>query len=143
MQTWQILTIIAIISITLEIFVPSFVFFPLGVGLLISAILSIWFPDPPEIIFISAVSIFLFFVLMRYLFKLYIKQQPESGILDKYVDQQVLVIKKVSSFKKGEVQVFGEKWSAISHSSEHDFMIGDHAVVKQISGNKLVIAPCE
>ena len=142
METWQFLTSLGIIFIIIEIFVPSFIMFPIGIGLLLSGLLSVYFPDPPEIVFITSFTIITVFFSMKYLFKYFSFggiYGKNIGNLDKYINQRVLVMEKVSFEKKGKVKVFGEEWSAISISNTDCFMPSDHAIVKKISGNKLVI----
>lgn len=59
--------------------------------------------------------------------------------VDSLLGQEVLVVKKISEFQKGEVKVRGGIiWSASSESSK-EIPSGEHCVVEKIEGNTLVV----
>ena len=138
-STWHILLLLSIVFMIAEVFVPSFIFFPLGVGLLVSAVVSIWIPDPPEIIWISAGLMAVVFFALRRVVRPLMPEKQERTAGDRYLGKQVVVVSPLDHLRSGEVTLYGESWTALSWSDQDRFVQDEVALIKGIRGNKLLL----
>jgi len=120
--------------------VPAFVLFPIGVGILLSALVSVWVPSSPDIVWVSAVIVGVVFFSLRKIYRLFHPEKPVSTAADRYVGQRVEVMSKVDYVHKdGEVKLYGEAWTAMSLHKDEVFEKNEVAVVAAIDGNKLLL----
>ena len=141
--TWQILLFLAVIFLIAEIFVPSFVMLPIGIGLLVSAIVSLWVSKMPDIIYITAALILLVFLTIRSIEHFLFPQTAPETVMEKYVGQRVRVLSYVDYDQVGEVKFQEESWRAVALNDGYVFQPNEYATVKEVRGNKLILAPLE
>ena len=139
-EPWQLLLALGALFLIIEIFAPSFVFLPIGVGLLISSLIAVWVPESPEIIYISAIIITVVFLSLRTTLRWLVPARQEQTAADRYKGKLVTVVSPVSQKDPGEAKLYGESWTAISYHAEETFQVDDKAVVIGIDGNKLLLA---
>ena len=141
--TWQILLFLAVIFLIAEIFLPSLVMLPIGIGLLVSAIVSLWVSEVPDILYITAALILLVFLTIRSLAHFLFPETASETIMEKYVGQRVRVLSHVDCNQVGEVKFQEEKWRAVALNDGYVFEPNDYATVKEVKGNKLILVPVE
>ncbi len=61
---------------------------------------------------------------------------------DRFIGMTAVVTKAIKESQKGEVLVEYQKWPAISKNNK-EFQEGDHVVIVEISGNKMIVKEIE
>ncbi|MGM0508020.1 MAG: NfeD family protein [Fusobacteriota bacterium] len=131
----EVLFILGIILIILEMFTPSsFIFFGIGVGTLITGIISLWIEDITMLIIIDIIlSMGIFFFMRK---KEIFNPNTEYKSNNKtYIGKEVEVIKKLDDGNY-RVKIFGEEWMGIC---KKDLEKGDKVKVSEIDGNKMIL----
>lgn len=141
METWQFLCALGFILCIAEIFIPSFVLLPIGVGMLITSVISIWVPGAPEILIIAAVVTSVVLILSRVLFLKFLSHHnaETKTVVNRCIGQKVLIVSRVDATTPGLVRFQEEEWRALASRSEDVFQENEHGFVVAINGNKLML----
>ena len=138
---WQIWMILGIVFIIIEIFDPSFFFISLGIGAIITSLLSM-IPflgnSVPLQIFIFAVLSFISFLFMRKLGKKVLSKPGGNTNVYALKGQNGFVTKEIPAEGKGYVKIGGEEWPAIEIDNKA-VELGAKVVVEGIEGNKVIV----
>ena len=137
------------ILVWVAVFVASLVF-----ELCTEALVSIWFcvgalvagvvtyiPGMPwwgELIVFAAVSL-ISFLIIRPLVNRRMKRIQSRTNVDSIIQKKGIVIKKITTFEKGQVKINDTIWNAIKRDSDDDIENGDVVEVIAIHGNKLLV----
>lgn len=141
LEPWAIWLIIGIVCVIIEIFDPAFFFLALGVGAIVTSLLSL---TPlvrdsliGQLLFFAVLS-FVTFLLMRKLGKKVLSDSGEETNVYALKGKTGLVTQKIPSKGRGRVKIGGEEWSAICED-ESEIEVGSHIVVLGVEGNKLIV----
>ncbi len=138
---WQIWMILGIGFIIIEIFDPAFFFFSLGIGAIITSLLSlipILGNSVPLQILIFAVLSFISFLFMRKLGKKLLSKPGGNTNVYALKGQNGFVTKEIPAEGKGYVKIGGEEWPAIEVENKA-VELGAKVVVEGIEGNKVIV----
>ncbi|MDR1052825.1 MAG: NfeD family protein [Planctomycetaceae bacterium] len=64
----------------------------------------------------------------------------EKTNVDGLIEQEALVVKRISKFEKGEIKVNGQIWTAIPENSI-EIEAGQKCIIVEISGVKAIVKP--
>jgi len=138
---WQIWMMLGIGFIIIEIFDPAFFFFSLGIGAIITSLLSL-IPflgnSVPLQILIFAVLSFISFLFMRKLGKKLLSKPGGNTNFYALKGQNGFVTKEIPAEGKGYVKIGGEEWPAIEVENKA-VELGAKVVVEGIEGNKVIV----
>jgi membrane protein implicated in regulation of membrane protease activity len=138
MSIWAIWVALGIICLIIEIFVPGFVFFGLGIGAIITG-LTAGFTNIYIQLVIFAVSTTVSFLLMRRFASFILKKDNVQSNVFALHGKTGIVTGVILPNKKGVVKVESEEWSAVSQ--DETLTIPENSVVKVVGseGNKLFV----
>jgi membrane protein implicated in regulation of membrane protease activity len=141
LEPWAIWLIIGIIAVIIEIFDPAFFFLALGVGAIVTSLLSLT-PLIRDSLFgqliIFAVLSFVTFLLMKKLGKKVLADSGEETNVYALKGKTGVVTQKIYSQARGRVKIGGEEWSAICED-DSELEVDSRVVVLGIDGNKLIV----
>lgn len=138
---WHIWMIIGIGFIIIEIFDPAFFFISLGIGAIITGLLSM-LPllgnSVPVQILIFAIFSFISFLFMRKLGKKVLANPGEETNVYALIGKGGMITKEIPEEGKGYAKIGGEEWVAIGENNEA-IELGAKITVLAIDGNKLIV----
>ena len=136
MQLWTIFVIAGLISLILEMIVPTMFFLNFAVAGLITAILAIFITKWVHLVLIFvALSLVSIVFLRPILIKHKDSKENQTGMQDKYIDKIVKVKEPVSKFS-GAITIYDERWEARCESDE---TIPEGAEVRIVKYDSLIL----
>ena len=136
---WQIWLIIAILFFILEIFDPAFLLFRLGIGALITMVVSIFVDSVGIQIGIFTISSILLLFCTRSFVKKFTKNDTTPTNAYSIIGKTGIVVKEINSIKGiGQIKVDGEVWSARTLSDEI-IPEGELITILRIDGVKAIV----
>lgn len=136
---WQIWLIIAILFFILEMMGPGFLLFWVGVGALITMIVSIFVDNLAIQIGIFTISSTALLFCTRPFVKKFTKHDNTVTNAQSIIGKTGIVTKEIDSVKgAGQIKVDGEKWSAKS-SNEDIIEEGARVTILNINGVKAIV----
>ena len=137
MVHWQIFLIAGVVSLILEMIVPSMFFLNFAISGVLTAIISLWVTDITVLVIDFAVIALLSIILLRpFLLKtLKSSNEKETGVKSEYIDQIAKVVQPVNKFA-GVITVYDERWEA---RVENDDEIPEGTEVRIIKNDSLIM----
>ena len=137
MVHWQIFLIAGVVSLILEMIVPSMFFLNFAISGVLTAIISLWVTDITVLVIDFAVIALLSIILLRpFLLKtLKSSKEKETGVKSEYLDQIAKVVQPVNKFA-GVITVYDERWEA---RVENDDEIPEGTEVRIIKNDSLIM----
>ncbi|MDD3734293.1 MAG: NfeD family protein [Candidatus Cloacimonetes bacterium] len=138
---WQIWMIIGIGFIIIEIFDPAFFFISLGIGAIITSLLSLIPFMGRNIAFqilIFAVLSFISFLFMRKLGKKLLANTGSNTNVFALKGKNGIVTKEIPLEGKGYVKIGGEEWPAVE-VDQKAIELGAKVIIEGIDGNKVIV----
>jgi len=132
---FYILFAIAIVLITLEMFLYSFVVIWFGLGFIIVGVLSFFYPFERaiwQLAVVSIISLVFLFLFRKKLLAKFLKSQKE--IKDNFFDE-----KGVGEIKNSKVFYKGTYWEITSSIDEKEFIEGEKVLVLKVLNNHATI----
>lgn len=140
-ETWQIYVLIGIILAILEIFVPSFILLPIGVGFLATAPVAVFVPSLIVQFICLAINISFCLFVFR---KLFVRDQDKGSIktnADNLVGQTGMVEEPIDGDQSlGYVKIYGDSWKAFTNPGVKIDQ-GTKVTVVKLDGNKIGVEP--
>ena len=132
-----ILISIGLVLCVLEIFVPGFVIFPIGVGGIMAGVVT-YFGVPLNLaLVIWSLTSLMFWLSLRTIFKKVTPVEYKTGI-EALVGKEAKVIEEIKG-EKGRVKIFGDEWEVINESGK-DIPVETKVKIIGFEGNKLKIS---
>ena len=139
-ELWHVLTMLGLIMIFVDIFFWTFFMFPIGIGLLLTAVASLWINDTVTLIYTSSLLIVLSYIPCFFLSKHALSSQNHTTTpMDNYIGKTVTVTTQITPTKPGTVSVFGENWTAQSALKDVSFEADESVTVLKVVGNRLIV----
>lgn len=140
---WITWLVVAGFFFILEMITTGFLVFWLGVGALLSMILSFFVDNLVLQIGLFVVSSIIMIVLTKPLVKKFLDKKTVITNAFSLIGQKGIVVEDIDSIQsKGKVKANGEIWSA--KTSETEVITKDTEVeIIEITGVKLVVKPCK
>ena len=136
MQLWTIFVIVGLISLILEMVVPTMFFLNFAAAGLVTAILATFITNWVHLVLIFvALSLVSIVFLRPILVKHKDSKENRTGMEDKYIDKIVKVKEPVSKFA-GAITIYDERWEA---RCEADDTIAEGEEVRIIKYESLVL----
>lgn len=121
-----------------EVFIPSFVLFPIGIGAIGAGIASWLSLSLPWSIFIWSLTSIGFWLGMKNLFHGNPKDDYKSGV-QALIGKTGSVSEEISSRKStGRIKIYGDEWQVIMKDGDTEIPVGEKVVVTGTEGNKLI-----
>ena len=137
---WQIWLIIAILFFILEMMGPGFLLFWVGVGALITMVVSIFVDSIAIQIGIFAISSIALLFCTRPFIKKFTKNDTTHTNSYSTIGKKGIVIQEINSIKGiGQVKVNGEVWSAKSSTDDEIIAEGEQVTILKIDGVKAIV----
>lgn len=141
LSPWSIWMMIGIGFIIIEIFDPAFFFVSLGIGAiltgLISAIPAVQGSIPIQILCFALLS-FVAFLFMRKLGKKVLVNPGSDTNVYALKGKNGFVTKEIPAEGKGYVKIGGEEWAAVEENQQA-VELGVKVIVTGIDGNKVIV----
>lgn len=138
---WHVWMIMGIGFIIIEIFDPAFFFVSLGIGAILTALVSL-LPvvqsSVPLQIFIFAILSFIAFLFMRKLGKKVLSNPGSDTNVYALKGKNGFVTKEIPAEGKGYVKIGGEEWVAVEENQQAVDM-GAKVIITGIDGNKVIV----
>ncbi|MDY0151579.1 MAG: NfeD family protein [Candidatus Cloacimonas sp.] len=138
---WHIWMIIGIGFVIIEIFDPAFFFISLGIGAIITGLLSmlpLLEDSVPLQILVFAIFSFIAFLYMRKLGKKILANPGEETNVYALKGKGGTITKEIPEEGKGYAKIGGEEWVAIEVNNQA-IELGAKITVLSIDGNKLIV----
>ncbi|RYZ60379.1 MAG: NfeD family protein [Proteobacteria bacterium] len=129
---------IGALLIVAEIFVPGFVLFPIGVGILTSVVWTFVFDSWVIVLPLMTVHAVVSFLLFQKFYK-HSETPAYKSNTDSMIGQKVLVTETIEPKLGGYVKLYGDLWKAISKNEER-IMVGEEVVILNLDGNKVIVS---
>lgn len=136
---WQIWLIIAILFFILEMMGPGFLLFWVGIGALITMVVSIFVDSIAIQIGIFTISSSLLLFCTRPFVKKFTKNDTMPTNAYSVIGKKGIVTQEINSLKgTGQIKVNGEIWSAKS-STDETISVGQQITILEINGVKAIV----
>lgn len=139
-EIWQIYVIIGVILMISEIFAPGFILFPIGIGVLATALFTLFIEETTWQIVILAINIAVALFLIRKYF--HSKDSPNElkTNVENMIGKEAIVEHQIdNSNNQGYVKLYGDSWRALSSESEV-IPKGTRVKIEGIDGNKVIVS---
>ena len=140
-ELWHVLTMLGLIMIFMDIILWTFFMFPIGIGLLLTAVANLWIKDYVTLIYTSSGLIVLSYIPCFFLSKRASGSQNPTTSMDNYIGKTVTVTTRITPTKPGTVSVFGENWTAQSAHNDVSFEPDESVTILKVVGNRLLVTP--
>jgi membrane protein implicated in regulation of membrane protease activity len=138
-NAWILWVILGVICIILEMLTPTFFFMSLGIGAILTGILSLMIGNTVAQILMFIIISFLSFLILRKISrKVFIVAENKTNIYA-LIGATGVVVKDIQPYSRGRVKIRGEEWSAESEDKEV-IHLNEMVVVRTVSGNKVIVA---
>ncbi len=137
---WQTYMALGLALIIIEAFVSSFFLFPLGISLLLVAIIAPFVNIELELIGFGVLAVINFYVSLKFL-KPHFKGKKQLTGVDSLVGRIVSVYEEINEDAgTGQVKVYADEWRALP--TEMGLIIAKNVKVKidRIDGNKVFVS---
>ena len=136
MQLWTIFVVAGLVSLILEMILPTMFFLNFAAAGLITAILAIYITNWVHLVLIFvALSLVSIVFLRPILIKHKDSKENKTGMEDKYIDKIVKVKEPVSKFS-GAITIYDERWEA---RCESDDTIPEGTEVRIVKYDSLIL----
>lgn len=136
MQLWTIFVVAGLVSLILEMVMPTMFFLNFAVAGLITAILAIFITNWVHLVLIFvALSLVSIAFLRPILIKHKDSKENQTGMQDKYIDKIVKVKEPVSKFS-GAITIYDERWEA---RCDNDETIPEGTEVRIVKYDSLIL----
>ena len=137
-DTWMVWIGIGILCMIIEIFTPGFFFMSVGLGAILTGLVSLILPGTVWQILSFAFITFIVFLFTRKLSKNIMSKTPEETNIYALKGKIGKVVKEIPADGRGYVKVEEEEWSA--KSSENNLITaGEKVEILNVVGNKLIV----
>ena len=144
MGMWIVWLIIAGFFFILEMVTSGFLVCWLGVGAVLSMILSFFVDNIIAQVIVFAISSIVLMVMTKPLVKKFIDKGTIPTNKDSLIGKEGIVIETIDTIKaQGQVKLMGEVWSAKSFDEGKVIEKDTKVIVKEITGVKLVVEESE
>lgn len=137
MVLWQIFLIIGVVSLILEMVLPSMFFLNFTISGIITAIISLFVKDFDilviDFIVIALLSLFILRPLLLRTFKA--SKEKETGVNSEYIGKIAKVVHPINKFS-GVINIYDERWEA---RVENDEEIPEGSEVRIIKNDSLIM----
>lgn len=134
---WQYYVFTGIFIMILEVFAPTFFLIPIGLGVMVSGVFTLWVSDRSSMYVITALCIIASVIIMRRLIRF-----PKSSLptpVESLLGQEIEVESDLKPGLKAFGKIYGESWMLVPEQREQEFNAGERAVIVAVDGNKLII----
>ncbi len=136
MVLWEIFAIVGLISVILEMIVPSMFFLNLALSGFVTAVLALFIDSW---IYLTVIFVVLSIISILFLRPILLKhkesKEQETGMQGKYIGKIVKVIEPVTKYS-GAITIYDERWEA---RTDGDETIEVGAEVKIVKNESLVL----
>lgn len=136
MVLWEIFAIVGLISVILEMIVPSMFFLNLALSGFVTAVLALFIDSW---IYLTVIFVVLSIISILFLRPILLKhkesKEQETGMKGKYIGKIVKVIEPVTKYS-GAITIYDERWEA---RTDGDETIEVGAEVKIVKNDSLVL----
>lgn len=140
MGMWILWLIVAGFFFILEIITSGFLVCWLGIGALLSMILSFFVDNIVIQVIVFAISSIVLIVLTKPLVKKFIDKKTIPTNKDSLIGKEGIVVQAIDTIKaEGQVKLLGEVWSARAFNEGKIIEKGKNVIVREIIGVKLVV----
>ncbi len=138
MEAWMVWIGIGVLCMIIEIFTPGFFFMSVGLGALLTGLISLILPGTVWQILFFAVITFIGFTFTRKLSRKIMSKSSEETNIYALKGQIGKVVKEIPVDGRGYVKIEGEEWSAKS-STNILIKVGHKVEILSVTGNKLIV----
>lgn len=140
---WQVYIILAIALISLEAFLPTFFFFPLGFAALGTALAAPFVGFDIELLVFACLSLVFFIISVKYLRPQFKTKRFLTGA-DALVGVTAQAQEDIDEQnQKGFVKVYADQWTAMPSQSGQFIPKGSMVRIERVSGNKVYVSRVE
>lgn len=135
---WQIFLAVGILLCIAEVFLPSFIMLPMGLGFLVTAVFAFFNSSLASNLVVLAITEIVVFVVLRRFFPAWSKT-PRASNIEAMIGSVCVVVETIKSGQSGTVKLYGDTWAA-SSAEQRDLPAGTQVLIREVHGNKLVVS---
>lgn len=136
MLLWQIFTIVGVVFLILEMFLPTMFFLNFAIGGFASAIFAYYIPDALIVTPIFVVVSLLCLVFLREVFLANRdNKDKETGVTAKYIGKKAKATSDITN-NSGTISIYDERWDARSFDGE---IIPSGSEVEIVNNDSLIM----
>lgn len=117
MQLWQMLSIVGIVFVILELFIPSMFFLNFALAGFICSLISLFYNNIYGLIVLFCIFSFASFIFLRPFIMKRFNKETETGMNSKYIGKIIKTDSDISD-SAGVINIYGERWEARSDNGE-------------------------
>lgn len=138
--SWQTYVALGLGLIILEAFVSTFFLFPLGISLLVVALIAPFVSLEVELITFGVLSVINFYVSLKFLKPHFMGKKQLTGV-DSLVGRVVSVFEEVNeNAGTGQVKVYADQWRALPTEMGQVIPKNEKVIIDRIDGNKVFVS---
>jgi inner membrane protein len=139
-MNWQMYLVLGLLLMIAEAFISTFFLFPIGVSLLLTALIAPYANLTVELVFFSLMSILTFIFSMKYIKPRFMAKKNLSGV-DSLVGRVVPVFEEINeSTGTGSVKVYADEWRALPTEINQVISKNERVKIDKIEGNKVYVS---
>lgn len=137
MTLWEVFGIVAVVSMLLEMVIPSFFFLNFAIAGIVTAIISVWIINSIELWIIFTVLSLLSLVIFRpFCLKKFKTGKSQTGVESTYFGKVAKVTEPITK-SSGAITIYGERWDARLNEGETEIPVGSE--VKIVRNDSLIM----
>lgn len=136
--SWQIFVSIGLILMALEMVIPGFIVFPMGLAFLLTGAFVPLTQSLSVQLGILGVNLILVFGVLHRWNKRRTRKKVYLSNVSGMIGREVSVIEPISKESPGYVKLYGDQWQAISLSGQ-EFGVGEKVMIESLDGNKVIV----
>lgn len=137
MTLWEIFGITAVVTMLLEMVIPSFFFLNFSLAGIITAIASVWIQNPITLwILFIVLSLVSLLVFRPFCMKKFKNGKSQTGVESTYFGKIAKVIEPITT-TSGTISIFDERWNARLAQGTDEIPIGSE--VKIVKNDSLIM----
>lgn len=138
--SWQVYAALGLTLIIIEAFVTTFFLFPLGISLLIIALVAPYLNLEIELIAFAILSVINFFVSVKFVKPHFTAKKQLTGI-DSLVGREFRVHEDINELENtGSVKVYADEWRALPSVQGQTIAKNELVRIDRFSGNKVYVS---
>lgn len=137
-EIWQLYILFAIVLMISEVFLPSLILLPIGIGVMISVLPAVFIDNHTLLLVVTGIIVGAVFLTFKKIFNR-ASDKPSPTTVDAMLGAKVTAIEPITHEAAGYAKLYGDTWKALANEPGQTFQAGETATIVRIDGNKIFI----
>jgi membrane protein implicated in regulation of membrane protease activity len=143
-QAWHVYSVIGLMLIGAEVFVPGFIMLPVGLAFVMTALAAAFLPSlTVQLVILAVSSLVMFFLFRQWAQKIKGTSSGYASNVEAMIGKEALVTEEIDNRKgTGYVKLYGDSWRALS-SLDKRIATSKTVKIDRVDGNKVFVVEPE